>query len=850
MSRITSPEVFFGHQLGADRKIARWDKIVEYFNLLAKESDRIQVIDLGPSTEGHPFLLTVISSPENLANLEELRQINLQICDPRGLNEDAVKELTKRGKAVILQSMSLHATEIGGTQMAPELAYDLLSCDSEDTLRILENVIFLMVPCFNPDGQLMVTDWYNQWVGTEYEGAGLPYLYHKYAGHDNNRDAFAQNLIESQYMGRLLFREWKPQAFQDHHHMGSYGPRLYVSPYSEPIRPDADPLVWRELSWYGAHMAYKLEEAGKRGIANGVQFPGWGHYGFHWITNHHNIAGMLTESASAKLASPLYIQPDQLRGAGSTLPEYAAQTNFPHPWEGGWWRLRDIVEQQKISAWALLDVAARNKETVLWNAYQKAMRQTERGAAGKVKAYVIAPEQHDPLTARKLVQVLLNQGIEVQQASEQFVVDGCVYPEGTYLVSLAQPKMGVIKQLLGRTIFPDNPWTRQADGSLSVFDTATDTVAEFMGVKVLPLEKQVCGKFEVIDELPALSGKVCTNASYGYLVDGRLNDSYRAINRLLQQGFEVQRLAEDVTMDDPCWDDGFVPAGTYYLPQADREQLLPLAKELGLKFYGVKEPLTVQLYPVKQLRIGLYQRYYGGNADEGWTRLVLENFEFPYSTVMDAEIKAGNLNEKYDVLVFPSDFKQLIVDISRPDRSNPRAARFARFLGGSVPPEYRSGIGQEGVKAIRQFVEAGGRLVAMNMAVDFAIDVCDLQVQNVVAGLSGKEYYTHGSTLRTEVDNQHRLGLGMPQEALVLNFTSPVLQVTDMRNAEKYHVVVRYAQSDVLQSGALIGEKLIASKAAMLTAECGKGEIVLIAAPPQYRGQTHGTFKLLFNCLQ
>ncbi|MGE5653377.1 MAG: M14 metallopeptidase family protein, partial [Bacillota bacterium] len=510
--RVTSPLEFFGHIMGEDRKIARWDKIVDYFNLLAKESDRIQVTDMGPSTEGNPFLLAVISSPANLAKLDHYRGINLQISDPRGLTEEAIKALVKEGKAVVVQSMSMHATEIGGTQMAPELAYDLLVGECEETQRILDNVIFLMVPCFNPDGQIMVTDWYDRWVGTEYEGCSLPWLYQKYTGHDNNRDAFMLNIVESQYMAKLLFRDWKPQAYQDHHHMGSYGARLFVAPYSEPIRPDGDPLVWRELSWYGAHMAYRLEEAGKTGILNAGQYPGWGHYGFHWITIHHNIAGMLTESASAKLATPLYIHPTQLEGTREkSMPEYAAQTNFPHPWEGGWWRLRDIVEQQKISAWALLDIMARNKDTLLWNAYLKATRQTERGEEGKPYAYVIEPEQHDPLTARKLVQLLLNQGIEVKVADQPFKANGKTYPAGTYVVMLQQPKRGLIKALLGRTLFPLNSFNTGLDGSPRVFDCATDTVAEYMGVDVQPIEKKFAGAFAVVHELaqtvvPAVSG--------------------------------------------------------------------------------------------------------------------------------------------------------------------------------------------------------------------------------------------------------------------------------------------------------------------------------------------------------
>ena len=276
--------------------------------------------------------------------------------------------------------MSLHATEIGGTQMAPELTYDLLSREDEETKRILENVVFFLIPSFNPDGQIMVTDWYNKTLGSEYEGAGLPWLYHKYAGHDNNRDGDFLNLVESTYAAKILYRDWIPQAYIDHHHMGSYGARFYIPPYCDPIRPYADPLIWREMSWYGAHIAYKLEENGKTGILNAAQFPGWGHFGWHWITPFHNIAGMLTESASANLATPVYVHPEQLEGDSLQFPEYKAQSTFPHPWPGGWWRLRDVVEQKKIAAWALLDLAARNKETVLRNAYLKAKRQTERGA--------------------------------------------------------------------------------------------------------------------------------------------------------------------------------------------------------------------------------------------------------------------------------------------------------------------------------------------------------------------------------------------------------------------------------------------------------------------------------------
>ena len=697
LGRITTPEAFLGHQMGADQKIARWDKIVDYFYQLGQESDRIQVTNMGPSTEGNPFLLAVISSPENLANLEQIRQAHNRLADPRGLSEDEAHKLASRSKSVVLQSMSLHASEIGGTQMAPELAYDLLSSDSEEVREILDNVVFLMVPCFNPDGQIMVTDWYNRWLGTEYEGCNLPWLYHKYSGHDNNRDGFMLNLIESQYVGQLLYRDWKPHVYQDHHHMGSYGARLYVAPYREPIHPYADPLVWREVGWYGWHMAYKLEEEGKMGILNGAQFPAWGHMGFHRITLYHNIAGMLTESASAKLATPLYIHPGQLRGEeAKTFPEYAPQTNFPHPWPGGWWRLRDIVEQQKIASMALLELAARFRQTVVWNGYQKASRQTARGQEGGPAAYLIPPIQHDPLTKRKLLQVLLNQGIELREVEQPFTVMSKTYPAGTVVVSMEQPKMGLVKSLLGQTIFPDNYWTRSPDGTPMVYDTACDTVAEYMGVEVIPVDSAFTEEFSLIKALDSLNSDVHGTGD-AYVWDCRINDSYLLVNRLLAAGVKVFRSSVPVTVAGVN-----LPSGAFLVKAASLVQVEPMARQLGVDLFALNPTNEELLHPVRPLRVGLYRSFGGGNADEGWTRLVFDNFAVPYQAISDADIKSGKLSELVDVLVLPSDRK-------------------ARFTGegmptSDVPPEYQGGMGNEGLQAIAAFVQTGGRLVALNQA--------------------------------------------------------------------------------------------------------------------------------------
>ena len=839
-NQLDSPEEFFGFQMGSDRKIAHWDRIVDYFYMLQERSDKIRVEDMGPSTEGRPFLQVTISSPENLGRLEELREINLKISDPRGLSEDEVKGLLSEGKAVICQSMSLHASEIGGTQMAPELAYDLLTREDKETRRILENVVFVMVPCFNPDGQIMVVEWYNRWLGTEYEGVMLPWLYHKYAGHDNNRDAFQTNLQESKYVAQILFRDWIPQAYVDHHHMGSYGARFYIPPYCEPFRPLADPLVYREHAWYGAHQAYMLEEAGKTGIIGGAMpFPAWGHFGWHRITNHHNISGMLTESASAKLATPLYIHPDQLVGGHYSFPEYAAQNNFPHPWEGGWWTLREIVEQQKICSWATLDIAARYKEMVLRNAYLKAKRQIERGVASSPKGYVVPMSQHDPLTAGRLIEKLLFQGIEIHVAMSDFTADGVAYHKDSYVIKLDQPKYGVIKSLLGRTFYPDNPWTRDQDGSpRRPKDKATDTMPEFMGVRVDPVDCHVDAELEKVDDPIWPEGQVIGDSEIGYALDCRLNDSFKAINILLPNRAKVQRSLEPLECGDTC-----LPPGAFIVESVDREHLEELAAEMHLDFYAITGELGAT-ERVNSPRIGLFQRYWGGNSDEGWTRLILEQFGYPYHTLTGKDIEGGEALSDLDVVIIPNDSEQMITGENLEEWAMARGRPLPNF-----PPDYRSSLSQDGVEVLKKFVERGGTIVCLNASCEFAIKAFGLKVRNTLKDLKTKEFFCPGSTLWANVNTRHPMGFGMQERSLVFFWDSLAFEILPSGDNDRYEVVARYGEHDILRSGWLIGEKKLNNKVAMVAARYGKGKVVLMGFRPQHRAQTHGTYKLLFNSL-
>ncbi len=842
-SALPSPEQFFGFRMGADRQLADWDKLHEYYQLLAKSSNKLRLVELGKTSEARPYLALFISSPANLVKLDHYKQINARLADPRGLSEADGRKLAADGKAVVIQSFALHSSEVAASQTAAEFVYDSLTRTDAEAQQILDNVISIVMPSINPDGTQMIAEWYLKYVGTPHEASSLPWLYQKYAGHDNNRDGFALNLPESQHLARLMYREWMPQAYVDHHQMGSGNARLYIPPYAEPLRPDGDPIVWREMAWWGAHMGTMLEAAGKTGVIGNAIYSGWGHMGFHWITPFHNIAGMLTESASARLATPMFMHPDQLRGGPRNLPAYAPQVNMPSVWPGGWWRVRDIVEQQKIAAWATVDLAARNRESVLWNMYLKGTRQTARGANAMVKAYALAAGQHDPLTVNKLVNMLMNSGVEVHRSTAPFIADGRAFGPGSFVVSMAQPKQALVRWMLGRTFYPDNTYTRDKDGNpIRPYDMATDTFSEFMGVRSEPVSETITAELVKLMAHVPLVGSVTPNAPSGYLLSTKLNDTYRAVNRLLGKGVSVRRV--------PRAGDGF-QAGDFIVTGGSNAALNDIAKQTGVDF-APAAGVPQGAYEIRKPRTAMYQRYRGGNMDEGWTRLMFEHFDVPYVSIMDAAIKGAALESKYDVIVLPNDSIEAMTG-----ESPGGGGRGQGGPGGgqkppvdTTPPPYRSGFGAEGVKALQAFVEAGGTLVTFGQAGDLPIQRFGLPVRNIVAGLPSNEFWSPGSTLRVRFERANPIAFGMPAEGWALFVSgSQVYEVTSTDRSQDVEIVATYIDRDILQSGWLLGEQLIAKKAAAVTVKQGAGKVILIGFRPQHRNQTHGTFKLVFNAL-
>ena len=427
-----------------------------------------------------------------------------------------------------------------------------------------------------------------------------------------------------------------------------------------------------------------------------------------------------------------------------------------------------------------------------------------------------------------MINTLLQSDVEIQKADQAFAVDGRTYEAGSYIVSLAQPKMGLIRNLLGQTFYPDNEWTRARDGSpLRPYDTSTHTMAEFMGVRVDAVDEAV-DDFQKLTTSVPMTGSVASGASR-FVLDGKQNASFKAVNLLLDEGVSVRRVDRAVDGLEPG--DFIVSGGS---------QLGDVAEATGADFAALSREPQSGVHDVVRKRTGMYHRYRGGNMDEGWTRFLLEQFSFPYDSIKDDVIQGGDLNASYDVIIIPHDSTAMIMGEEEERFGRPPEV---------YPPEYMSGIGDDGVAALKAFVEAGGTLVALGDATSFAIEKFDLNVRNVLAGLDGKDFYCPGSTLRVSFDPTNPLGYGMPDEGFALFWQNSAFEITPSRGNDRYETIVRYAERDILQSGWLIGEEHLSNKAAMVSASVGDGKVVLVGFRTQHRAQTHGTFKLLFNAL-
>lgn len=834
---VPKPKDILGHEIGEDYFLASYEEAIKYLKILDEASDRMVLLNMGKSTMGRDMFYAVISSEENIKNLERYKEIarKLSLVEV-SLNE--AKNLAKNGKAIVYIDGGLHATECAPAQHNIELIYQLVSSEDPEISSIRENVITLVVfP--NPDGMTMLADWYRRNLGTPFEVSPLPWLYHKYVGHDNNRDSYMANTVEIQNLSRLLHHEWFPQILVNHHQTAPFPARIWIPPNSEPTNPNVHPLVIRWQNLIGSRMGAEFDKEGKDGAISRVHFDTWYPGYVTQVVDSHNIISILTETALYRYATPRFYT---VRDFPEEYKDLTISAFYPSPWKGGWWRLKDAVEYVLTASRAVLKTARDHKEELLLNIYKMGKDVMERFKKEPPFGWIIPEDQKDYPTAILMLQRLQLLGVKIYRANESFVCDGIKYPAGTFIIPTSQPYGLYVKNILEVQKYPDlkkypSLWQgivepKKFDGApLRSYDVTGWTLSYNMGVKAIPANTPLKVNMSPVKEVSPKPGKVSESGTY-YILNHSVNNSFKAMNRILERGGEVLWAKEELKFNGKKY-----PVGTILIPSntVKRNFLEEIAKELCLNIEATKEKISEKsTIKIKKARIGIYQSWMA-NIDEGWTRWVLEQFEFPYKTIHNEDLRAGSLNERFDIIIFPSEEPESIMEGHKP---------------GTMPPEFVGGIGETGTSHLKEFVEKGGKLLTIGDSCDFAIDIFKLPVVNVLKDVKPEEFYCSGSILRIECDTSNPISYGMDKESCAFFEYSPAFTIIPTYGKEaSAKSVVKYPEDSILMSGYIHGEKMIFNKSALVETEYGEGKVVLYGLSVIHRGQTHRTFKLLFNSL-
>lgn len=828
-SAVPLPASIIGWEPCADYKLATYEQIADYFRALDAGTDRMQVTTIGTSAEGRAQLMAVISSESNMATLQRWKQISQRLAFARQLSPEVARHLAGQGKVVVWIDFGLHANEVAHAQVAPLLAWRLVTDESAEMRSIRENVVFVLVPNMNPDGTTMVANWFRSQLGSRYESADLPWLNHKYAGHDNNRDWFMFNMPESRNVARQLYEEWLPQIVYDHHQPGVFPARIFIPPFREPWNPHIPAAVKQGVADVGAAMAQRFAAEQKPGVISNVLYDSWWNGGMRSTPSFHNMIGILTETTHAS-PSPATYDPTRFpRTFPNGQPVSTPSANYPAPWTGGVWRLRDTCDYMVTASLAVLDIAAKRREHWLYGMYQMGR---DAIAAGGRHTYVIGMNQWDPNAAVKLVNVLRLGGIDVRRATKAFSAGGRAYPIGTFLIPEAQAFRAHLRDLLNPQVYPETRDERAQPER--PYDITGWTLSYQMGVQV---ERVTVG------DVPS---EAVTQASFPDsrregtgaidVLDPRVNETFIAVNRLLNANARVSRSTTALDVRGAR-----LPPGAFIVSGAD---VFSRTKGLGLTIRHIDRLPPSETAAIKSPRVGLYQGW-GGNEDEGWTRWLLEQYEFPYRSLQDQTIRAGALRDAFDVIVLP--------DATYDDMRT-------GLSPGTLPEQYTGGMTAAGVANLASFVMEGGTLVTLGRASDLPILGFRLPVRDVTAGRADSQFLAPGSLLRLAVDPTHPVAYGMPSQAAAFFSHNSAFQVSEaarmapsVREAGMSDVqvqpIARYPTSNVLLSGWMLGEATIHGEAAAVEARLGRGRVIMLGFRAQHRGQAHGTFRMLFNAI-
>ncbi len=868
LAQVSTPEQFFGFRIGTDGELARYPKVLEYLQLLAKTTDRVKYEELGKTTMGAPYVLVTISAPANLSQLDRLVAINRRLADPRGLSEAEAHRLVAEGRPFYLLFATIHSTEVGNGQAIVEIAHRLATDHSPPVREILDNLVLLLVPSQNPDGQNLVIDYWYKTKGTPYNRV-YPDLYHKYVGHDDNRDWFMFTQKETRLAVEKVMNAYRPQLVHDMHQMGSTGARIFVPPFQDPYDPNIHPILAQGQFQVGLAMASALVAEGKAGVEWGRRYDLWTPARQYMV--YHGAPRILTEIASANLADPFVNPAGRDRGLGPQEPS----SNYPLPYRSGEWRLRQIVDYGITVVFAGLTHMAKYRETWLDNFYK--VQRDWVNWKGTPYAFVIPAAQRDPFEAYEMLQILKFGDVEIHRARAPFTAGGRSYPAGSFVVKVAQPFGAFAKTMLEKQVYPD---LRLFPGGppLPPYDVTGHTLWMLMGVTVDQIDAPFDADLELVSTVQPLPAPPLPRPRWAYLIGPETNAAFLALAELQKANVPVYRAASGFDAGG----ERFAP-GTWIVPSAPAAAKIldDVSRRTGMVVRGTDRPVAVDAYRIKpNTRIGLWKA--ANNMPGGWLWWLFEQYGFAHRLISSQDF-AGDLASLYDVIVLPSGTTRArIVEGLDPKRYDPAEWAWA------------FGVGEAGWEKLRAWVHGGGTLVAIGTAVETARALLDLPIEPVLPETRRRfgaqeaapaarsvpaaevdrvlrqafqspaalietlqqrvveptsQFYCPGSLLMNEFNTDHPVAWGMPA-AWPIFFESNQAYRLKPGFTIAAEAVARYPQKGpILASGWLLGEAFLPDQVNAAAFRVRRGYVVTLASEVDYRAQPRATFKLLFNAM-
>jgi hypothetical protein len=842
---IPDPESYFGFIPGSDRMLFDYENLISYLEKLEQNSPKIKMEKIGESPMGKPMYAVFISSEKNINNLDKLKEINKELALNYHLSEEQQNTFVKEGKVFFLFTLSMHSNEVGPSQALPLIAYELLTSQDEKINSWLNDVVYMVVPNHNPDGMDMVINHYKKYKGTKYEGSSMPGLYHKYVGHDNNRDFVALTQSDTRAISDLFSKEWFPQVMVEKHQMGSGGPRYFVSPPHDPIAENIDAGIWNWMKIFGSRTITKMTEAGLKGISQNYLFDDY------WpgpteTCIWKNTIGMLTEGASAKYATPIYIEPNELGAYGKGMGEYKKSINMPEPWEGGWWRLSDLIQYEIISTKSYLETASLYKEEILKFRNDMCKKEVSKGENTPPYYYVFPQKQHDLSELVNLINLLNDHGIKVYKLKKDIQIENTSFYSGDIIVPLAQPFRAFIKEILESQVFPARHYTPGGE-LIKPYDITSWSLPLHKGVQVFEINENK-GSFEnAYTELEA-PYNLYTSADSEYnflLLSSSNNNSFKAVFTALKNGIKVEQILEPYNVNGQEY-----PTGSFIVYK--NKNIEELTKVLNFTPEYLKTNVTVTKRDLKLPRIALLETYYHA-MDAGWTRYVLDSYNIPFNTIRPDEVQKIDFEKDYDVLIVPDEKKSVLLTGSFQSENEQYFMKY--------PPEYLRGMEEEGYEKILKFIGNGGKAIAWRDATELFSGIqkisnddktkeeFEFPVKNVSENIVKQGFSCPGSLLKINLKKDHPITYGMPSSVGVFHRDGPIFKTWQPYFDVDRRVIGTFPERDILISGYIENEEKIGNMTSIVWLKKGKGQVVLFSFNPQFRASTPATYKLLFNSI-